>query len=55
MKFHSPTKFEVGDGSKVRFWNDHWCGDMAFKDAFPVLFGIACAKDAPFAGLMDFY
>jgi hypothetical protein len=36
----------MGDGSKVRFWHDLWCGDMTFKDAFPVLFGVANAEDA---------
>lgn len=30
----------------VRFWYDMWCGDMILKDAFSILFGIACAKDA---------
>jgi hypothetical protein len=37
----------VDDGSKVRFSHDLWCGDMTLKDGFPVLFGIACAKDVP--------
>jgi len=36
----------VGDGFKFRFWHDLWYGDMALKDAFLVLFGIARAKDA---------
>jgi hypothetical protein len=45
-KFSSHTRFEVGDGFKVRFLHDLWCGDMASKEAFLGLFGIACAKDA---------
>jgi hypothetical protein len=45
-KLYSHTKFEVGDGFKFRFWHDLWYGDMALKDAFLVLFGIARAKDA---------
>jgi hypothetical protein len=49
-KFSSHTRFEVGDGSKVRFWYDLWCGDMALEEAFPGLFGITCAKDA-FVGI----
>jgi hypothetical protein len=44
-KFSTHTKFDVGDGSKVRLWHDLWCGNMALKDTFPDLFGIACAKD----------
>jgi hypothetical protein len=53
-KFYSHTRFEVGDGSKVRFWHDLWCGDMALKDVFPVLFGIAHTKDALVEAHMKF-
>jgi hypothetical protein len=35
----------VGEGTRIRFWHDLWCGDMVLKVAFPVLFGIA-RKDA---------
>ena len=28
--------FEVGDGSRVHFWKDKWCGSiMVLCDAFP--------------------
>jgi hypothetical protein len=46
-QFCNYTRFEVGDGSKVKFWHDLWCGDMALKDAFLVIINIVCAKDAP--------
>jgi len=36
----------VGDGTRISFWYDMWCGDMTLKVAFPALFGIASAKDA---------
>jgi hypothetical protein len=36
-KFSSHTRVDVGDDSNVRFWNDLWSGDMALKEAFPVL------------------
>jgi hypothetical protein len=52
-KFSSYTGFEVGDGSKVKFWCDLWCGDMALKEVFPVLFGIACTKDASIAAHIE--
>jgi len=32
----------VGDGSEVSFWHDLWCKDMALKEAFLDLYGIAC-------------
>jgi hypothetical protein len=44
--FSCHTIFEVGDGSKIKFWHDQWCGDVALKEAFSDLFDIACAKDA---------
>jgi hypothetical protein len=44
-KFCSHTRFEMGDGSKVRLWREHWYRDIALKEAFLVLFGIACIKD----------
>jgi hypothetical protein len=40
------TRFIVGDGSKISFWHDLWCGDTTLKVAFPTLFGIARVKDA---------
>jgi len=44
--FSGFIRFEVGDGVRTKFWNDLWCGDMVMKEVFPVLFGIASAKDA---------
>jgi hypothetical protein len=41
-KFSSHTRFEVRDGSKVKFW----CEDMTLKEAFLELYSIAWAKDA---------
>jgi hypothetical protein len=31
-----------------------WCGDKALKEAFPVLYGIVCAKDASVAAHLKF-
>jgi hypothetical protein len=45
-KFSSHTRFEVGNGSKVSFWHDLWCGDKVQKEVVPVLYGIACMKNA---------
>jgi hypothetical protein len=32
--FHCDIRFDTGIGSKIRFWEDVWCGDMSLKDAF---------------------
>jgi hypothetical protein len=34
------------NGSTIRFLDDVWCGEMFLKEAFTVLYGIACDKDA---------
>ena len=47
-KFSSHTRFEVGDGSKVRFWHDMWC-------EVPDLYGIACIKDVSVAIHLGLY
>jgi hypothetical protein len=52
--FCSHTRFELGDGSRIRFWDDVWCGQLPLKEAFPVLYGIACDKDAFVAAHLDF-
>ncbi|RVX05637.1 hypothetical protein CK203_027242 [Vitis vinifera] len=37
--------FSVGNGRKVRFWKDIWCGDEALCDSFPSLFDLAVSKE----------
>jgi hypothetical protein len=44
--FSSFSRLVVGDGTRIRFWHDLWCGDMVLKYAFPILFGSARSKDA---------
>ena len=52
--FQSHCSFLVGDGQRVRFWEDWWCGDMALKDAFPELFVISRDTEVSVADLMSF-
>jgi hypothetical protein len=46
--------YEVGDGSKVRFWHDLWCGEQSLKISYSDLFSIARCKDAWVADHMQF-
>jgi hypothetical protein len=40
--FSSLVRYEVGDGTKIRFWHDLWCGDQTLKESFQELFSIVC-------------
>jgi len=46
--------YEVGDGSKIRFWHDLWCRDQPLKESFSELFSIPCCKEAWVADNMQF-
>jgi endonuclease/exonuclease/phosphatase family metal-dependent hydrolase len=52
--FHSHCSFLVGDGQRVKFWQDWWCGDRALNAVFPELFTISQDKEASVADLMSF-
>ena len=38
--------YSVGNGRRVRFWKDKWCGDDLLCIYFPFLFAISLAKEA---------
>jgi hypothetical protein len=48
------VRYEVGDGTKIRFWHDLWCGDQPLKESFSELFSIACCKEAWVADHLQF-
>ena len=35
------AKFVIGDGSRVGFWKDIWCGEEALCMTYPILFSLA--------------
>jgi hypothetical protein len=53
QNFRRFCKFDVGEGSKIRFWDDIWCGERALKEEFPSLFSIARFKEASIANNME--
>ncbi|RVW65596.1 putative ribonuclease H protein [Vitis vinifera] len=47
------VSFSVGDGKRVRFWKDKWCGNTPLCEAYPSLFDLAVSKDAKVADCWD--
>jgi len=45
-QFKSLVLFKVGNGFRVLFWRDVWCGERPLKDHFPDLFRMIHFKDA---------
>ncbi|RVW74260.1 F-box protein [Vitis vinifera] len=43
---HERIGFRVGDGKRVRFWKDRWCGEEPLVVTFPELLSIATIKEA---------
>ena len=40
------TSFVVGDGSRIKFWHDSWCGELPLRVQFPELFRLARVLEA---------
>ena len=44
--------YDNGDGPRVKFWQDRWCGETSFVVRYPDLFRFCTNKDANVAKLM---
>ena len=44
--------YDTGDGSRVNFWQDRWCGETFLAVRYPDLFRFCRNKDASVAELM---
>lgn len=45
QNFLNCTRWRVGTGDKIRFWEEFWCGNVKLKDRFPRIFAIAQNKN----------
>ena len=52
--FSSHILFEIGDGSRVKFWYDRWCGESSLAVRYPTLFRFCRNKKASVAEFMLF-
>ena len=37
-------KLMLGDGGRIRFWEDKWCGEILPSDQFPMLYAMTASK-----------
>ena len=44
--FDGRVAFHLGNGQRVKFWKDKWCGDGPLCESFPSLFSISMSKNA---------
>ena len=45
--------FIVGNGRRVQFWKDVWCGEVALCTVFPSLFAMVVHKEASMVDVWD--
>ena len=37
-------KLMLGDGGRIIFWEDKWCGEFSLCDQFPTFYAMASSK-----------
>ena len=45
--------FTLGDGSRISFWKDNWCGESPLGETLPTMYSLAIAKWAKVADIWD--
>ena len=51
--FFQNAVFSLGDGRRINFWKDVWCGEEALCSRYPSLFNFALNKEAKIADIWD--
>ena len=51
--FSKYTRFVVGDGERIRFWEDLWWGDQPLGFQYPRLFRVVTDKNIPISSILD--
>ena len=44
MQIRQNCSIEVGNGLKVRIWEDVWCGEVLLCSSFPSIYEVASSK-----------
>ena len=53
IQMRQNCSIEVGNGLKVRFWENVWCGEAPLCSSFPSLYEVAISKGAKVAELWE--
>ncbi|CAL5432957.1 unnamed protein product [Camellia sinensis] len=43
--FANNLQLKVGNGCRIRFWSDSWCGNVCLKEEFPRLFSLSSQQE----------
>ncbi|KAJ9680329.1 hypothetical protein PVL29_019598 [Vitis rotundifolia] len=52
QEFSKFTRFVVGDGERIRFWEDLWWGDQSLGSQYPRLFRVVTDKNSPISSIL---
>ncbi|KAG7987161.1 hypothetical protein I3843_03G119300 [Carya illinoinensis] len=53
--FENHIRFVVGEGNRISFWRDVWCGEHALEKAFLNLYRIVANREASVADMRSLY
>lgn len=53
--FVNLVSLKLGAGSKIRFWEDTWVGDIPFSEAFPRLFQLPTVQNYPISAVFSLH
>ena len=55
LDFSKFLRCDVGDDTRVKFWEDVWCRDCSLKEAFPELYSISWIGEYSVSEVMRFF
>lgn len=52
-RYKAGLAFKVGDGRRIRFWKDAWCGERPLMEVYPEIFSMAVDPNIVVASYMS--
>ena len=53
QEFSKFNRFVVGDGEKIRFWEDLWWGDQPLGVQYPRILRVVTDKNTPISSILN--